>query len=221
MPDPSPRDEQPVGSTRASAPPGRATGEKRSALDRALRLGDLLLCWVLTAMMATMLIASVAQVLTRYVLETTLIGPEEVARYMMVGATFISIPVLARRRNHIAVDALAHYLPNGWPQSLLARIVLLFETLFLAGLTVYAFRLFRSVAESGQFSAGLEIPVAWPISALFIGTGLGTLMTAGMLVQTFLEPDPHGDEIVTDSGAMATGTDAPGGSRRLARDDER
>lgn len=177
-----------------------------TALDRSLKVADRLLCWVLVAMMATMLLASVAQVFTRYILETTLIGPEEVARYMMTGATFLAIPVLARRRNHIAVDALAHFLPRGMPQSLLSRGLLLFETLFLAVFAFFAYELLVSVHESGQFSAGLEIPVAWPISALFIGSALGTLMTAGMFVLTFLGPDRQAEVLSAGAGAEATGT---------------
>lgn len=160
----------------------------RTALDRWLDLADRVLCWVLIVMMAAMLVASVAQVFTRYVLETTLIGPEEVARYMMTGATFMSIPVLARRRNHIAVDALAHYLPNGIPQVLLARLILLFETVFQALFAYFSFQLASELRASGAFSAGLQIPIAWPVSALFIGTGLGALVTAALLVQTFVRP---------------------------------
>ncbi len=168
-------------------------GPPRTALDRSLDVADRMLCWVLIAMMATMLLASVAQVVTRYVLETTLVGPEEIARYMMTGATFLAVPVLARRRNHIAVDALAHYLPRGLPQVLLTRAVLLFETVFLAAFCYYAFTLFRDVNASGQFSAGLGIPVAWPISALFVGTGIATVVTAALLVQTFLQPRAAAD----------------------------
>lgn len=160
----------------------------RTTLDRWLDVVDRALCWVLTTMMATMLLASVAQVFTRYVLQTTLIGPEEIARYMMTGATFLAIPVLARRRNHIAVDALAHYLPNGTPQVLLTRLVLLFETAFQAVFAYLSFELASSMRASGAFSAGLEIPIAWPVSALFIGTGIGALVTAAMLVQTFVHP---------------------------------
>lgn len=180
------------------APDGRSSGSTnadtptralpRTALDRWLDVADRALCVVLAAAMGIMLVASVAQVTARYVLQTTLIGPEEVARYMMTGATFLAIPVLARRRNHIAVDALAHYLPSGVTQVVLARAVLLIETVFLAGFTYFAFLFYGELVDSGQFSAGLQIPVAWPVSALFIGTGIGTLLTGAMLVQTFLRP---------------------------------
>lgn len=182
----------------------------RTPLDRWLDLADRMLCWVLGAAMGIMLVASVAQVVTRYVLETTLIGPEEVARYMMTGATFLAIPVLARRRNHIAVDALSHYLPGGVTQVVLARAVLLFETVFLAGFTYFAFLFFTELQESGQFSAGLQIPVAWPVSALFIGTGIGTLLTAAMLVQTFLRPSAAQEAA---GSSAAEPIDQPGGGR--------
>lgn len=212
MPDPSTEGMgETAGSPRAAAPPTSGDVGRRSRLDRVLDLVDRLLCVVLVVMMATMLIASVAQVFTRYVLETTLIGPEEIARYMMTGATFLSIPVLARRRNHIAVDALAHYLPSGVTQVVLARGVLLLETVFLCAFTVYAYELYESVRSSGQFSAGLQIPVAWPLSALFIGSLVGALVTAALLVQTFLGSGPPPDDILSETGAMDTGTRDPGG----------
>lgn len=205
MPEAGNRGSVPVGSS--DEPTGTSS---RTVLDPWLDRADRVLCVVLAMAMAIMLVASVAQVVTRYVLETTLIGPEEIARYMMTGATFLAIPVLARRRNHIAVDALSHYLPSGVTQVVLARAVLLFETVFLAGFTLFAFRFYTELADSGQFSAGLQIPVAWPVSALFLGTGIGTLMTAAMLVQTFLRPSAAPQ----DAGSTAAEpVDTPEGGR--------
>ena len=195
MPDPD--------AAEGSAPIGAGTALPRTGFDRALDAVDRVVCWVLIAMMAVMVVASVAQVVTRYLLETTLIGPEEIARYMMTSATFLSIPVAARRRNHIAVDALAHYLPRGVTQVVLSRSVLLFETAFLVLFSYYSFKLLQSVSASGQFSAGLEIPVSWPTSALLLGAGVGALMTGAMLVQTFLRPEVAAEGLVSSADEQA------------------
>ena len=162
------------------------------SIDRALNIADRALCWILIAGMATMLVASVIQVASRYVFGATVVGPEEIARYMMTGGTFLAIPVLARRRNHIAVDAVAHFLPVGLARIWLHRAILMVETFFLGLLSYYAFGVVVTVHESGQFSAGLQLPASWPLSMVFIGSALGTLVTLGLLVHSILEPDELG-----------------------------
>ena len=153
---------------------------------------DRVLCWLLVLAMATMLIASVVQVAARYVAHATVIGPDEIARYMMVGGTFLAIPVLAKRRNHIAVDAVAHFLPMGQPRIWLTRLITLIELAFLAAFAVFSWQVLRGVHESGQFSAGLQIPTSWPMSTVFIGSSVGALVMAVMFVQSWLVPDPSG-----------------------------
>lgn len=153
---------------------------------------DRVLCWLLAAAMATMLIASVIQVGARYALEVTVIGPDEIARYMMVGSTFIAIPVLARRRNHIAVDAITHFLPVGIGRVWLQRFLLVVEAVFLVVFAYFAWDVLVGIYESGQFSAGLRIPAYYPVSTVVVGAALGGLVTAMLFIQTWLSPDPTG-----------------------------
>lgn len=166
--------------------------DAKRGLDRALNVMDRVLCWVLTAAMAVMLIASVIQVGARYVLEITVIGPDEIARYMMVGSTFIAIPVLAKRRNHIAVDAIAHFLPAGIARIWLQRFLTLVEGAFLFAFAFFAWEVLVGVYESGQFSAGLRIPAFYPVSTVSIGAALGGLVMVMLFIQTWLSPDPSG-----------------------------
>jgi TRAP-type C4-dicarboxylate transport system permease small subunit len=168
----------------------RSAVERR--LDTVLGALDRVFCWVLTAAMATMLVASVVQVAARYAFHATVIGPDEIARYMMVGGTFLAIPVLAKRRNHIAVDAVVHFLPIGVARVWLHRLLTLVETVFLLGFAVFSWEVLRGVHESGQFSAGLQIPASWPFSTVFVGSLLGALVTAILFLQSWLSPDPSG-----------------------------
>ncbi len=147
-------------------------------LDRVLRV-------LLTVFMAVMLVAALTQVFVRYAVTTTLIGPEEVARYMMLAGTFLAIPVLAKSRNHIAVDALAHYLPGPRSRLWLERLILLVEIVFLAIFSWYAAIGVHDVYASGGFSAGLQVPSYIPMLPLVLGGVLGLLVTAVLLFQTF------------------------------------
>lgn len=161
-------------------------------LASALNALDRVLLVVLTLMMTVMLLAAIAQVAARYVLETALVGPEEIARYMMIGGTFLALPVLARRRNHIAVDALAHYIPDAgrvW----LERLVLLVELTFLVLFTWYAALVVEELRVGQGFSAGLELPAWIPMLPVALGAGLGLVVTAVLLVQTFV---PGGTDTV-------------------------
>lgn len=148
-------------------------------LDRVLNV-------LLMLMMVTMLGAAIAQVAARYALEASFVGPEEVARYMMIGGTFMALPVLARRRNHIAVDALAHYLPGRTVRAWLERLILTVELAFLALFTWYAVLVVEELRVGRGFSAGLEIPAWIPMVPVALGSGLALVVTLALLVQSFV-----------------------------------
>lgn len=166
---------------------GRPTYQRM--LSAALDKADAALCAVLTIAMAVMLGAALVQVGARYLTTLTVIGPEEIARYMMVGSTFLAIPVLGRRRNHIAVDALAHYLPGRTRKVWLQRLILALELGFLAVFAVLSWEMFSTSLASGQRSIGLDVPLAWPLATVLVGSAIGALVTLGMFVDSFLESD--------------------------------
>ncbi len=178
-------------------------GTARRPLVAVLDVADRVLRVLLTVMFAVMLGATVLQVVARYVFKVSIIGPEEIARYMMVASTFLAIPVLARSRNHIAVDALRHYVPSGAPEAWLSRLVLAVECAFLAVFTWYAWSYTATVHATGQESVGLSVPLSWPTVALPIGSALGLLVTVGMLVLSFGPEDQR--------PRAAPGASAPGG----------
>lgn len=168
-----------------------AGGGARANLGLAaiLRKLDTLLCLLLALAMAVMLMAALVQVAARYVTHMTVIGPEEIARYMMLGSTFLAIPVLGYRRNHIAVDALAHVLPTATSKLWLHRLILALELAFLLVFAVLSWQMVSTSFAHDQKSIGLDVPLAWPLSTVAIGAFLGVLVTAAMLVDA-LSPNP-------------------------------
>ncbi|MCC3269170.1 TRAP transporter small permease subunit [Arthrobacter gengyunqii] len=141
---------------------------------------------MLISAMAVMLMAALVQVGARHLTTETVIGPDEIARYMMTGSTFLAIPVLARRRNHIAVDALAHYLPRG-AKIWLQRLLLTVELVFLVIFACLAIEVFLASNEAGQRSVGLGIPLSWPLFPVVAGATIGAAVTAALLLESILK----------------------------------
>jgi TRAP-type C4-dicarboxylate transport system permease small subunit len=143
---------------------------------------------LLAMAMTVMLVAGVTQVVARYLLELSLVWPEETARYMMTGGTFLAIPVLTLSRGQIAVDAVMHYIRSEATRALAHRAVLLVELLVIGFLTNLAWTNAVDAHSSGQSSAGMGIPLAWPLGVVALGCALGALATLCLLVLSFLEP---------------------------------
>ena len=160
------------------------------AYQTVLGYADIFLRVLLTVLFTVVLVAALVQVLTRYVFQVSVIGPEEIARYLMVACTFLAIPVLARTRNQIAVDALAHFLPKGVTQLWLARLVLLVELTFLAVFAYYTWEFTNELVVSRQASVGLQVPLWWVTFTMVLGPVLGGGMTLMLLIDTFVSPDP-------------------------------
>lgn len=167
------------------------------AMDKVLRL-------VLTIITVVLLLAALTQVATRYVLQVSFVGPEEIARYLMIAGTFLAIPVLAKSRNHIAVDALRHYLPDGLPVVIVERAILLIEIAFLVVFSYYAGVVVGSQQATGGASTGLHVPTWIPMVPVFLGALLGALVTAVLLLQTFIHPTPS-LEAQSDDTDQSTG----------------
>jgi TRAP-type C4-dicarboxylate transport system permease small subunit len=165
-------------------------GSRGRAYQTVLGHADTLLRVLLTGLFTVVVVAALVQVLARYVFQVTVIGPEEIARYLMVASTFLAIPVLARTRNQIAVDALAHFLPKGVTQLWLARLILIGELIFLAVFAYFAWQFTSELVTSGQSSVGLQLPLWWVTFTMVLGSVLGGVMTLMLLIGTFVRPDP-------------------------------
>lgn len=87
------------------------------ALDRAIRA-------VLVGIVGVMVALVAAQVVARYVLNTSIDWADEIARLAFVATVFLGIAVAVRARAHIGITLLADALPPR-PRSMLRRAVLL------------------------------------------------------------------------------------------------
>ncbi|RVT81890.1 TRAP transporter small permease [Rhodobacteraceae bacterium CCMM004] len=68
--------------------------------------------WLLIVLLAGMIAVVFLQVLSRYLLDASLIWSEEVARLLFISLIFVGAAVLARRREHLTVTVFTDLLPD-------------------------------------------------------------------------------------------------------------
>lgn len=174
-------------------------------LDRSIEVLNNTLKVILTVAFATILIVTLVQVAARNGLMGGFTGAEEVARFLMVGTTFLAIPILVNQRLNIAVDALAHYLPRGVIQVWLQRVIYLVEAAFFAIFAYYAWTsVFAGYQRTGQASPELGVPLTWPTLVMVLGAALGAIVTVAHLARTFLYPREY-HRVLDTTMAIADG----------------
>jgi len=115
-----------------------------------------------------MTIFAIVQVITRYILKMPLPWVEELTRYLMVWMTFIAGAIAVARRSHLKVELLETFLPPNiyrWVDMILNGIIALFSAYF----GTLALIFLRDQISIGQVSPAMQISMAWPLAAFFIG----------------------------------------------------
>lgn len=88
--------------------------------------------WAVIALMAAMAVLVFANVVSRYLLNASIIWVEEITRYMMVWVGFLGSGLVLRMGAHIGVEALQEALPARAAQALRVAIVLLLAATFIS-----------------------------------------------------------------------------------------
>ena len=78
--------------------------------------------WVALALFWALAGVVFTQFVTRYVLNDSASWTEEIARYLLIGTVFVGASIGVAKNNHIQVDLLYRYLPQGLARGL-ARLV--------------------------------------------------------------------------------------------------
>ena len=131
--------------------------------------------WVLVALMAAMAVLVFANVVSRYVLNYSLIWVEELTRYLMVWVGFLGGGLVLRLGAHIAVDALQDLMPARVARALRAGIVGVLAITF-AAMTWLGIRY-------AAFAWDQETPVMnWSTGAIYLAIPIGSAL---LLVHLF------------------------------------
>lgn len=78
-----------------------------SRLDRLDRVAE----WLVAALVATMVVAGVLQIVNRFVLNISLSWSEELQRYLHIWIVFLAVPIGYRRGAHLGMNMLLERLP--------------------------------------------------------------------------------------------------------------
>ena len=104
------------------------------------------------------------QFYSRYILNSSIGWTEEIARYLLIGVTFVGAVTAMRKGSHIAVEALLVYLPREakhWTLVVVDGLV----ALFCAAMAWYGYVL---GTRANQYMVSLDIPksyIYWAVAA--------------------------------------------------------
>jgi TRAP-type C4-dicarboxylate transport system permease small subunit len=148
------------------------------ALDRVL----IAACAVATIAAGLVLTYSIA---VRYVLHSSTDWQDEMAVFLLVGATFLSAPYVQSMRGHIAIEAIEGFLPERIERGreILSDIICL---LFCAFFAWQSWLLLLEAIDDGRVTDSAWAPPLWiPYSIMTAGMSLLTLRLVLQVVQAF------------------------------------
>jgi TRAP-type C4-dicarboxylate transport system permease small subunit len=121
----------------------------------------------------------------RYVLHSSTDWQDEMAVFLLVGATFLSAPYVQSMRGHIAIEAIEGFLPK--PVERVREIVSdIICLLFCGFFTWQSWLLLLEAIDDGRVTDSAWAPPLWiPYSMMAAGMSLLTLRLIMQLGQTF------------------------------------
>jgi TRAP-type C4-dicarboxylate transport system permease small subunit len=137
------------------------------------------------SMLALVLAAGVLtySVVTRYFLKSATDWQDEVAVFLLVGATFMTTAHVQSLRGHVGIEAFANLLP---PMVNRARLFLvdIISALFCAFFSWKSWTLFHEAWSEGQTTSSSFAPPLWiPYSLMAVGMSILTLQ---LILQTLV-----------------------------------
>lgn len=106
------------------------------------------------------------QFFTRYVLNDSVAWTEEIARFLLIGVTFIGSVMATRKQSHIAVEFLYRWVPRTGRKFAQAVIDVITTAFFI----ILAILTAQIAGRTGQLMVSIEIPksvVYWIVAGAF------------------------------------------------------
>ena len=113
---------------------------------------------IIGVVLCVMVVMVAAQVLSRYVLHTSLSHTEELVRYFFVWITFLGASAAAFRGKHISVAGALHIVPVG-VMKWIRLFSGVFALIFTGVLLFFGFRIVILQISTGQTTAALGFPM--------------------------------------------------------------
>lgn len=150
----------------------------------------LILFWVLAGVVFL-------QFFTRYILNDSVAWTEEIARYLLIGVTFIGSVMATRKQSHIAVEFLYRWVPRTG-RRIAQFLIDVISTGFFA---VLAFLTTQIANRTGQLMVSLELPKAiiyWIVVGAFVCMALYSAWNTWVHLRDgtskLIDPEKHADQ---------------------------
>lgn len=132
--------------------------------------------YILVVLMSIMTLVIFIQVVMRYVFKNSLSWSEEMARYLFVWLSYLSISYGIKHRKHVKIEAALHLFPRKTRPYvvIIGDIVTLFWSVFII---VTGWVMTQKVLASGQTSPAMSIPMYIIYFAPCLGYNLSAIRT--------------------------------------------
>lgn len=138
--------------------------------------------WLALVLFATMVIAALLQVFTRYVINSSLSWTDELARFTFIWSTMLGAALVHKKRGHIMIDLLVSRFNDKY-QALWKIIIDIFSLIILLILTVQGLNLLSIGAL--QTTPALEIKMSYVMLSVPVAGAYMCLVTVEHLVGDF------------------------------------
>lgn len=141
-------------------------------------LEEVLLTLLLIAIACIML----AQIIARYIFRSALSWSDELTRFMLVWAGFLSVSYCVKKRVSIKIEQLQ----NAMPKKVIPAIRMIRHTIVFAYCVImipYAITYVKQAAASGATSAAMRLPMVWIQCAPLVGFVLLAIRVAQAFVR--------------------------------------
>lgn len=138
------------------------------------------------------------QFFTRYILNDSIAWTEEIARFLLIGVTFIGSIMATRKQSHIAVEFLYRWIPRAGRRVAQAVIDVL-TTGFFIMLAVFSAQI---AGRTRQMMVSLDVPkstIYWIVTAAFVCMALYSAWNTWRHLRSgtskLIDPELHADQI--------------------------
>ncbi|MDP2790711.1 MAG: TRAP transporter small permease [Rectinemataceae bacterium] len=158
-------------------------------LDKAIKGLEKAVEWVVTIIIAVMVINITAGVFFRYVLGNSLVWTEELSRYLMVWAGMLGAGLAMADGSHVGIDLLVDRCPPALRHALkiTAKVVI---QIFLIIVVIKSFAYLDTLKI--QKSSAMEMPMVIPYLSVCAGTIFMSLENLLVIIRLFLRIEKPG-----------------------------
>jgi TRAP-type C4-dicarboxylate transport system permease small subunit len=131
-------------------------------IDEILEKGEMFLA---KALLGVQVMIIFSEVVCRYLLNSSLIWSEELARYLLVWIAFVGASIGLKRKGHFGVELLVMAFPR-WARKFFAFVTLLVMFIFLGTVTVFGILM---TVTADEVSTVMQMPMSYPYAAIPLG----------------------------------------------------